>query len=110
MAVIEIPRANDHRITFSLSSGATDVTNVYFTLKERGDIAQNDTDAVTTKNCSFTIMGDTLAGYVDLDHDDTDISENYYKYDFKLKYANGSLVNTNSGFIRITPRVTVREA
>lgn len=110
MAVIDIPRANDRRLTFSLASGATDAQTIFFTLKYRHDVTSNDSGALIAKTCTFTPSGDSLTGYVDLSHDETDIAELYYKYDFKLKYTTGKIANIESGLIRIKERVTVREA
>lgn len=108
--IILIPRANDRRITYSLSSGGTAITQALFTIKEIGDIAQNDTDALISTNATVNHVGDTLNGYIDLTHDNTDIDEGPYKFDFKLKSSTGTLVNTTSGFIVISDRVTVRES
>ena len=112
MALIEIPRANDYTLSFSLDEGASSVTKVFFTLKPLDDISQTDDDATVSKDLvsptDYTITGDTLEGTCILSHDDTDIPEGIYKYDFKLVGAS-KFNNTNKGLIEITDRVTVRE-
>jgi len=108
MEIIEIPRGNDYRITFSLSSGATGTTDVVFTMKLFSDVAQNDNNAIIAKAATFTLNSDALTGYVDLTDDETDVTEKAYKFDFKLKIS-GKYSNVSSGVIIIGERVTVRE-